>query len=286
MSESSAERGQRLTSDEYWSQRPLGSAPSPGKQDMPWWRAGTGRYSEYLGNHLCDRYLPVGSHLRFLEVGAAPGRNLIKFHQRYRWEPFGVEYLSSGIEVMRDLLTRFGISPDHAIHADFFDPTFQERFRESFDVVASFGFLEHFSDPREVVEKHLNVLRQGGYLLVTIPNFRRVNYYLKAFFNRDFIATHNLALMDLDMFRRCFAFEHFTLLECRYSGGFRFPEPSLTKPWKRIAEKLMGKLQLLHNALLMPVFGAHYPESKYFSAALVCLGKKTSTGDSGEGPSA
>lgn len=71
----------------------------------------------------------------------------------------------------------------------------------AYDLVCSFGFIEHFTDLEEVVANHLKFLRPDGLLLMTLPNFRGVNGLLKKIFDPEILALHNLATMDLVLLR-------------------------------------------------------------------------------------
>ena len=59
------------------------------------------------------------------------------------------------------------------IHADIFDYRPEEG-QALWDVVASFGFIEHFQDLQAVVARHLDFLNPGGYLLLVAPNHRGI----------------------------------------------------------------------------------------------------------------
>jgi SAM-dependent methyltransferase len=270
---------ERLTTVGYWEQGHGGGAEelrvdASAGESAPWWRRDASDYQNFLVWRRLDMHLPRGSHLRFLEVGAAPGRNLVQFRRRFGYDPYGVEYTDAGMRLMEATLRAHGIPESHAIHADFFAEGFQAAHRESFDVVGSFGFLEHFGRPKEVVRKHLDLVKPGGTLVITIPNFRYLNYYLKAFYNKSFIPTHNLDLMDPDVFSRCFQHDDFKVAFCGPVGSFQFPQPSHTARWKRLIEKVLGKVQLAANATLRATAGERAPESRYFSAQLMCIGSR------------
>src|SRR5687768_8189728 len=113
-------------------------------------------YANYLfWSVLLTRHLPPLRGARVLEIGSAPGDVLVDFAQRLGMVPFGVEYSEEGAEVNRRLFEAHGLNPDHVIHADLFSEEFQNRYRGAFDVVYSGGFIEHFSDPKDVIDKHL-----------------------------------------------------------------------------------------------------------------------------------
>lgn len=48
----------------------------------------------------------------------------------------------------------------------------------TFDVVASFEVLEHMSDPKSEVEKFFSILRAGGAVYATTPNFNSLSRHL------------------------------------------------------------------------------------------------------------
>jgi 2-polyprenyl-3-methyl-5-hydroxy-6-metoxy-1,4-benzoquinol methylase len=66
-----------------------------------------------------------------------------------------VEVGSAPGEHLVRLKQRFGLTP-----------------REAFDVVLSGGFIEHFTDVAAIVQKHLQLLKPGGRLVVMIPNLK------------------------------------------------------------------------------------------------------------------
>lgn len=41
---------------------------------------------------------------------------------------------------------------------------------EKFDIVFSFGLIEHFDNPNRVLEKHVDLLKPGGLLICIVPN--------------------------------------------------------------------------------------------------------------------
>lgn len=274
--------GTKLTSKEYWSKYYTGrglieetQSPQIYRNIKPSLLRGyTQNYGSYLWEKFIDKYFSCDETKSVVEVGSAPGTHIVKFSKKFGYKAYGIEYTNDGAHLNRAVFRKNGIPEENVIHADFLDPAFQTSYKDFFDIVVSSGFLEHFTNPKEVVQCHLNILKPGGLLLVSIPNFRYINFALKSFFGTEFISTHNLNLMDLDTFRDCFDFNNFEIIECRYIGGFKFPQPTITKPWKRFIERIMGKLQLVVNVLFRLLFKDKGWESRYFSGSLVCFGRK------------
>lgn len=48
-----------------------------------------------------------------------------------------------------------------------------------FDVVGSFGVLEHAENPTEFLKEHVRTVKKGGYVVVTCPNFLTVFFRLE-----------------------------------------------------------------------------------------------------------
>lgn len=68
---------------------------------------------------------------------------------------------------------------------------------KTYDLVASFGFIEHFEDYKGVFRLHHEALRTGGYLVISWPNFSgRVQLALRKFLDKDNLENHVLQSMD------------------------------------------------------------------------------------------
>ena len=106
------------------------------------------------------RFEPYRSANRLLDVGCGVGDFLLAAQAR-GWEVQGVELEARA----REVCAARGVP---ALDA----PLDPERFPpRSFDVVTSFEVLEHMVDPREEMRAAAGVLRGGGLLYLTTPNF-------------------------------------------------------------------------------------------------------------------
>jgi len=91
---------------------------------------------------------------------------------------------------------------------------------KKYDMVLSFGLIEHFADTKEIIKKHLPLLNPGGTLFITLPNFTGINGWLQRTFDPDNYAKHNIASMDVDMLRRIYTELGLTEIDVRYHGRF------------------------------------------------------------------
>ena len=60
----------------------------------------------------------------------------------------------------------------------FENKNYEEAEKVKYDVVASFGFIEHFTNWGEVIKDHVDFLAKDGYLIITTPNFKGLFQYL------------------------------------------------------------------------------------------------------------
>lgn len=132
-----------------------------------------------------------------LEVGCAPGKWLAFMAGEFGLKPSGVEYSEAGMRATLENFRILGLEPDAIFTGDFF----QMKPPRQFDVVMSFGFIEHFSDVDGVVERHLQWLKPGGVLILGVPNFRGIYWPIQWILDKSILQKHNLNIMKINYFR-------------------------------------------------------------------------------------
>lgn len=236
-------------------------------------------YDDYLlWQAVLPRFLPRGaSGLSVVEIGSAPGDFLVRFARTFGAEVYGVEYTSHGAERNRQVFAAAGYSTDQIIEADFFADAFLATNAGRFDIVVSRGFIEHFVDARAVVERHVALLKDGGLLLILIPNLRGIYGTWTRRFNPDQLPLHNLELMKAENFRAACALPGLDVLQCGHFGTFSFW--MFTAPAQaQLTNRFIRLLQLLQrglNLLLRGVFGRRGGESAWFSPNLIFVARKS-----------
>ncbi len=109
--------------------------------------------------------LPPGS--RLLEIGAARSRWLPYFARNFGLRVTGLDYSQEGCDQARAILARAGQQGD-VVCADLFNPPAALLGR--FDLVASFGVVEHFQDTAGAIAACARLLAPGGRMITTVPN--------------------------------------------------------------------------------------------------------------------
>jgi SAM-dependent methyltransferase len=214
-----------LTNSEFWDEEWL-------RIKRPH-RLNTRGYMHYCHDRLCKTKLGPGRK-KFLEVGCATGRYMIYFAEQFGYRVYGVELSKIGCDIARRNLKLTGIRGT-VIQADFLNCPLRE---ESYDIVFSAGFIEHFDDPMPILSRMVTLLKPGGVLLAIIPNFAGSFGVIRRLTDPEIYAAHNpLTVEDLAT-----AYSRLGLknIDVNYFASFR---PSIIKrspsSWLRTALRFM-----------------------------------------------
>jgi SAM-dependent methyltransferase len=223
-------------------------------------------YPKFLGNK---------EGAKVVEIGSAPGKELIRLHKVFGLIPYGIEYSEPGVEVNRSVFVSNGIAPENVIHADFLGNEVGEKYAGYFDIVVSNGFIEHFDNPKEVVNKHINLLKKGGTLIISIPHLRGFNYAMQYLFSYPILQMHNIGIMKKDEFEKLFDKERLLPKYCGYYGTLNFNVIGVKKRTIRWFMLTLCKImQLPLNALFRLLLGKRGMETNMFSPYLIFIGIK------------
>lgn len=132
--------------------------------------------SDFPDEHrLFTKYLDARGGSLF-EVGCAPGRWLAYFAKQFAMQVSGIDYAAEALELTRANMAFQGIEADLAV-ADFFSDDLPAS---RHDVVYSRGFIEHFPETQSVVNRLVGIVRAGGHVVTTVPNFVGLNGWLRS----------------------------------------------------------------------------------------------------------
>lgn len=136
---------------------------NPGEEDFERVYSHYGSY-DYLSDITIKRYINIlktfeeaRKNGNILDIGCGKGQFLMQA-KKLGWNPYGIEYgeenirnlESLGIEIKTDIVKY----PDNC-----------------FDVITAFEVLEHLVDPQNMLDEIRRILRPGGMLYITVPNF-------------------------------------------------------------------------------------------------------------------
>lgn len=131
------------------------------------------------------RFAPPGSTL--MEVGCGRSQLLPYFATRFGLKVAGLDYSEVGCDMARRILARENVTGD--IHCG--DLWTYDRFpAPGYDVVFSFGLVEHFEDTANIVRGLARFARPGGRVLTLIPNMRGAVGVLQKVLSREIYDIH------------------------------------------------------------------------------------------------
>ena len=122
------------------------------------------RYHEIL-----DSFEPYRKTNKIIDVGCGIGYFLVEAKKR-GWEVYGSEFTETAIK----------INEEKGIKMEKGELNMSNYEIASFDIITSFEVLEHINNPQEEINKFFQLLRKGGLLYFTTPNFNSIErYYLR-----------------------------------------------------------------------------------------------------------
>jgi 2-polyprenyl-3-methyl-5-hydroxy-6-metoxy-1,4-benzoquinol methylase len=124
---------------------------------------------------------------KLLEIGCARSVWLPYFAKEFGFKVYGIDYSEAGCQQAIQLLSSLGIEGE-IICSDFFSPP--ESMIDEFDVVISFGVLEHFEDTEGCISAFSQFLKQDGIIITNIPNLIGLLGLIQKLVNRNAFNIH------------------------------------------------------------------------------------------------
>lgn len=211
------------------------------------------------------KYLTPDPAKHAFEIGCAGGNYLAYLVKTFGYKASGIDF-SDEIERTKKLFDLHNLPKPILYKEDFF--SFHAP--HPYDVVCSFGFIEHFEDPADVVQRHAELVSPGGILVITMPNFRHGQYLLHWLIDRDNLKKHNTRIMDLQALRESFKGLPFSIKHLSYYKTFGFwTERRDLKFWERVIYRCVRRFGKLLNVTM----GYDVP-NRFFSPHIVCVAQK------------
>lgn len=212
-----------------------------------------------------NTYLTADPSKSVLEIGCAGGNYLCYLAKNFNFQPYGIDYSDEIVKTYATFEAN-GLMPPTLYQEDFF----LWKTEKKFDIICSFGFIEHFSDLDEVIKKHVDLLAPGGTLIITIPHFAHCQYIFHWLIDRENLKKHNTKIMNLHSLRSALLDQPLDILHLSYYRTFGFwTERKNLRWWEKI---IQYKINLL-GRVMVKIFGWNRPNF-LFSPHIVCVAKK------------
>jgi 2-polyprenyl-3-methyl-5-hydroxy-6-metoxy-1,4-benzoquinol methylase len=148
---------------------------------------------------------------KILEIGCARSMWLPYFAKEFAFEVYGIDYSEVGCQQAKQILENEGVN-GKIVCVDFFSPP--GSMVEAFDVVVSFGVLEHFKDTTACVAAFSKFLKPGGLLITNIPNLCGLNGLIQKMINRPIFDIH--VPLNIDTLMRVHQINGLRIISCNY----------------------------------------------------------------------
>lgn len=208
------------------------------------------------------------NHLEYIELGCAPGQYSAALCQNNNWKISGIDY-SEDADLFLETMNL--INREATLYRI---DMFEEKVSRKFDVVASYGLVEHFRGKTldDLFQLHNLYVKSGGYVVIEMPNFTGFQYFWHYLFDRPDLDNHNVDIMQpnsLNWFEK----NGFKVLYNDYVGVMRLWGNSSFK--NKYSKKFIIAFSLILNSVasLLDKIGIKF-RGRTWSPSLIMIAKK------------
>lgn len=259
---------QALTKKEYWDSV-LQNARLPRVNDPS-------IYNYRVTMDFIHDVIEKGDFKTLLEVGCGSSGWLPYFVRRYNLTVSGIDYSEVGCRIAEENLKILKLKYDTIMCEDIF----QMELAKKYDIIFSYGVIEHFEMPEDVVRILVSLLNENGIVITVVPNLNGVVGLLSKIFTKNIYQMHKIiSKNDLINYH-----EHNALnnLKTEYVGNltlsvipwiksnnFIFKENSFQR---RVSLKFVVLLDRMLSSIYRKV--SLQLNSKYLSPYIISISKK------------
>jgi 2-polyprenyl-3-methyl-5-hydroxy-6-metoxy-1,4-benzoquinol methylase len=220
------------------------------------------RVDSVVFSDLFEQFLPKSDKLTCIEIGALPGNYLAFFHNSFGYRVTGIDF-SDNQDVFYKTMKINGIDDYTYIKDDFQT----HKFSETYDIVTGFGFIEHFENVSTVIDKMATLVSPGGYLIMSVPNFRFLQHIYHYYFDKENLDIHNLKAMRLGFLKRTARTSGLKKIVAKYYGNLSVwkQDTSLDQDRQRLVNSIHRWVQRNGHKL---------PNSRFYSPYIILIYRK------------
>ena len=227
-----------------------------------YWESKTGLSVNIPANYLFHKELAaiidtqkVGTAI---ELGGFPGYYAVFLRKYFKLDVTLLDYFVHQ-PVTHALLAANGLKDNDikSIETDLF--SHQET--RKYDLVLSCGLIEHFNDTADIIQRHIDFVKPGGTLFITLPNFRALNGWFQKSFDKDNYDKHNISCMDPELLAEICRKAGLEVKQAKYFGHFSLwlenekQKPASVRLFKKavwVAGKVLTKVFPFNSRALSP----------------------------------
>ncbi len=136
---------------------------------------------------LFQRFLSDKNIKSVVEMGGAKSLWPVYFAKQFNCDVSVLDYSPVGCEASRNIFTAFGVNGS-VKEGSFFDSPKSDS--DKFDLIISFGVIEHFTNTIAFLKAFENHLKTGGYMFTLLPNMPGIVGKLQKLLDKDVYDVH------------------------------------------------------------------------------------------------
>jgi 2-polyprenyl-6-hydroxyphenyl methylase/3-demethylubiquinone-9 3-methyltransferase len=144
---------------------------------------------DYVNSFIADN-----KYKTLLEVGCGSSGWLPYFAARYNLIVSGLDYSEVGCGICEKNLRMQGIVFGKIFCRDLFDENCTDN--EKYDVVFTYGVIEHFEDPGKVISRLTHLVNPGGLIISHVPNLNGLMGLMSRSFVREIHLMHRVVTRE------------------------------------------------------------------------------------------
>lgn len=210
-----------------------------------------------------------------IEVGCAGSAVLPLIAKKFEFQVAGIDYSPIGCEQARIMLDREGVEGD-IYCCDIF--SIPDALAGKFDVVVSFGLIEHFSDTTAIVNAVSRLVKPGGLIFASVPNMNGLTGLIQKILDKDVYRKH--VPLTAEAVRKAHERAGLDIVSCGYFLSINLGVVNINSVRIHSLEWWMKKVVLAVLARvsmavwLWERFLGPLPESRVFSPYINCVATK------------
>lgn len=198
-----------------------------------------------------------------IEIGGYPGRYLAYISSKFNLKPYCLDF-NSDLSKIRESFNAMSVTDYETIQCDFEKYSSEKKY----DILFSHGFIEHFNNYDEILDKHADLVADGGCMMITVPNKRWLRYLYGLLLDKKNLDNHNTACMSKKVFLNFVKRNNLELVDFSYYGGFPYAVHQKLNLMQRMLYGVLRRFFKVVNPIL-----SKYP-NRFACSLLICIARK------------
>ena len=181
-----------------------------------------------------------------LEIGAYPGRYLSYLAWKYKLIPTAIDF-NPDKKTIENSIKSMGVNNYNIICKDFtkWNPI------NRYDLIISIGFIEHFDNFNQILDRHVKLLSKNGAILFMIPNKRGLRRIYGILCDKKNLNHHNLDCMSKEVFKKFALKNNLNTHLLEYYGSFQYSVHQNLNIIQRIIYKFVRYFSLKYKNYML-----------------------------------